>query len=160
MTREEKRIFFNEIKEIISHKEVQKMQGYRQHGGTTTYAHSLNVALYSYILSKKFILLYYNIYFAPELWAADRNIQKQSSAIGIFFRLVRRFYVLDKGIDQHGVPPCGYRTWLDNIAHKNLFISNSNDTSATCVLPANMPAKWPGASGPGCTSLDKKFLKI
>lgn len=56
MTREEKRIFFNEIKEIISHKEVQKMQGYRQHGGTTTYAHSLNVALYSYILSKKFNL--------------------------------------------------------------------------------------------------------
>ena len=56
MTREEKMIFFNEIKEIISNKEVQKMQGYIQHGGTTTYAHSLNVALYSYILSKKFNL--------------------------------------------------------------------------------------------------------
>ncbi len=99
MTREEKRIFFNEIKEIISHEEIQKMQNFTQHGNTTTYAHCLNVALYSYILSKKLNL----------------NIQKEQLLKGA---MLHDFYLYDwhdKSVERKGMHGFNHpKTALEN----------------------------------------------
>jgi len=53
MKREEKDIFYEKIKYIISNEEVKKMQKFMQHGSTDTFTHCINVAMCSYAFAKK-----------------------------------------------------------------------------------------------------------
>lgn len=52
MSHEEIRQFNSNIKDIIKHKEVQRMKDYIQHGTTSTYEHCKSVAKASYKLDK------------------------------------------------------------------------------------------------------------
>ena len=52
MTHEEIRQFNSEIKNLIKHKEVQRMKKYIQHGTTSTYEHCISVAKASYKLDR------------------------------------------------------------------------------------------------------------
>lgn len=52
MTHEEIRQFNSEIRNLIKHKEVQRMKKYIQHGTTSTYEHCISVAKASYKLDR------------------------------------------------------------------------------------------------------------
>ena len=47
-------IFFKTLTEVIRHPKVRQMKKYRQHGNSTTFDHSLNVAVISFRIAKMF----------------------------------------------------------------------------------------------------------
>lgn len=56
LTEQDKRQIRQILKNYLSREEVQSMQGFVQHGKTSTYAHCINVVKLSYWLNKKFHL--------------------------------------------------------------------------------------------------------